>query len=107
MNVWGQIDALKVEHEETNALKGWRFKGRKPNGDWVARHGTGKGAIVVRAPKAAGLLAAVDAMHCPECRHFVSKRVPEVGCRGFRTENGKKTRCGCETCKANAPKVAP
>ncbi|GEL75176.1 hypothetical protein [Myxococcus virescens] len=93
-SVWKQIDRLLMEHQSTremvNARKGWRFRGRKPNGDWFARNGRGTKAVEVRAPTSRGLLLAIGDATCEGCGHVVTRRT-QMGC-GTRG-------CKCATCQ--------
>ncbi|UAW08017.1 hypothetical protein [Myxococcus phage Mx4 ts27htf-1hrm-1] len=75
-SIWQQIDQLKAEHDKTKllvrAVKGGRFRGRKPNGDWHVRIGGDVGGTDVVRPTPVELVLAVAAERCWRCGHELS-----------------------------------
>ncbi|WP_426730196.1 hypothetical protein [Myxococcus faecalis] len=90
--VWSQLDKLQAEHDRTKllvrAVKGGRFRGRKPNGDWHARFGGEHDGedIIEKTPIALVLVVAV--LRCNRCGHLAH----EHGRRGMEDEEKKGKR---------------
>lgn len=99
-SVWKQLDRMQAEHDKTKllvrAVKGGRFRGRKPNGDWHVRIGGEVGGTDVVRPTPVELVLAVAAERCWRCGHEISdhseRELDEEELKGKRHK--EKKRCG-------------
>lgn len=120
---WKQMDGIKDEYNRTkervNRVSGWRFKTRKPNGDWRARRSAKRDlatglviapAIELQEPTSAQLLSALVRTEgrCPKCFHKLGLcgvdgcQAPDrgaakviVGEKNSGEPIQKHPRCGC------------
>ena len=104
-SIWQQLDRMKAEHDKTKllvrAVRGGRFRGRKPNGDWFVSSGG-----EVAKPTPVELVLAVAVLKCATCGHELSehseRELDEEELKGKRHKDRKRCAggsrdepCGC------------
>ncbi|NBD09238.1 hypothetical protein [Corallococcus silvisoli] len=100
-SIWQQLDRMMAEYKRTKALvravRGGRFRGRKPNGQWWVRFGTGRAAVDLLADTPEELVRRAAVHRCGECGHKTQghrlKAKDEVTCPGVS--------CTCEATQAD------
>ncbi|AFE05596.1 hypothetical protein COCOR_04047 [Corallococcus coralloides DSM 2259] len=99
-SIWHQLDRMVAEYLKVKtllrAVRGGRFRGRKPNGKWWVRFGSGRMAVDLLADSPEELVRRAAVYRCGECGHKTQghrlKAKDEVFCPGVT--------CTCEATQA-------
>ncbi|NPC76435.1 hypothetical protein HPP05_42630 [Corallococcus exiguus] len=89
-SIWQQLDRMMAEYAKVKSLlravRGGRFRGRKPNGKWWVRFGTGRAAVDLVTDTPEELVRQAAAHRCGECGHKTLghrlRTKDEVSCPG-------------------------
>ncbi|RKH13502.1 hypothetical protein D7X74_21805 [Corallococcus sp. CA047B] len=101
-SVWDIIDRYKAEYDKVKrllrAVRGGRFRGRKPNGKWWVRFGSGRATLDLLADTPEELVRQAAVFRCGDCGHKTT---------GHRRKSKEEASCvgvSC-TCKATQAEI--